>query len=608
MRAKFLTTILVLAAAVLAASAQERASREAEPAEWVPADALIYIGVTDTERLWSDFKKSSGYRQMQDKEYLAQIEGGEMISSFIEKFRGRIAELLKVEPDALKSPFGGPLAIWASAPAGASVDDMESGMIATVADKELMQRYLDAALANLKEHAKEYDTFTAGGATVHSFKFDPDTEWGDEEEEEEEEFDFGPPNPLKEIESTLDEVFSPKALPESLALALSDDRFYVAGSDDQMRRMVTRKKGADTLAETDDHRALLKHLRPVGEVRMLVNLPRLFDLIKREAEGNDAEELRTVLSMLGADSLRSMVGHMRFGARSYDSKLELLFLMSGERTGLAKLLSMTNVDVTPADTVPAGSVIYFSANINPPEFIKQIAQMAERSDPAAAAQVNMALGEQDFGGQKVHVQKDIIDHLTGPLRGYLSFQQPYDPNAVQLALSLGHRNRDALSRVFGILMGLSGLQPREFQGTQVYDIPSPMGPPTALAVSSDAIVVGLAPSVEARLSAKGSSDSLAAAKLFRDAQRLVPKEAWLTVFFDEGGLLKASSELAKNPATMQNPVGQAMMMIAQMIDAKITDEAYVKKALQYKSATIVTAATTTEGVQLSFVTLKPPSE
>jgi len=49
-------------------------------------------------------------------------------------------------------------------------------------------------------------------------------------------------------------------------------------------------------------------------------------------------------------------------------------------------------------------------------------------------------------------------------------------------------------------------------------------------------------------------------------------------------------------------------MIAQMIDAKITDEAYVKKALQYKSATIVTAATTTEGVQLSFVTLNPPSE
>ena len=268
------------------------------------------------------------------------LHPGEHIASVVKKFKERLARLLDVDPAELRDPFAGPLAMYLAVPPGGGPDDVQGVLIAGVGELDVMQSYLNAVTARLKEAATGYETVSAGRHTIQVFT----SSGAAPEEEEEDEFDFdeGGPSPLgmgmgpealtAAIDDRLEKVFSLEDLPEELAVCLADDRLYVAGSADHIKRALAQERGGQTLAETDDHQALLQNLKPVGQVRLLINLPRLFEMAK--AEG-DQDAVSKWLGILGAGSLRSVVGHARIGTKSYESKLELMFLMRGERTGLA---------------------------------------------------------------------------------------------------------------------------------------------------------------------------------------------------------------------------------------------------------------------------------
>lgn len=595
---------LLLIVAVPPARAQERRKADTDPAEWVPADALVYVGVTDTERFWSDFTKTTTYRAMTDKELAKSDRGPDVIARAVEKFKAHLAKALEVEADALKSPFSGPLALYLTAPRGGGPKEIEPGLVAGVGDSELMQKYFDNALRHLKDAAHLYEPVSAGDATIHVFT-SRGADQAKKEEKTAEEPDFSEKQGLEAfLDKFVGELFTPESMPDHLAACLTKERLILAGSAGQVRRVLAREKAGQTLAGTDDYKALLQHLKPLGELRLLVNLPRVFEIARADWDGGE-EDYRRTMSILGTSSLRSVVGHLRVGAKSYDGKFELLFLMSGERTGLAKVLSMDNQPVAPASVVPAAAGLYASVNVAPARLLDEITRMIRQGSPDAADAFQRSLEQVPLspGAEPINLRKDVLDHLGGPLTAYAGFTRPFGAGSLRLLVSLGHRNRDALGRFASLLPGAT---PRDVRGTPVYS--SPMFGPLTLAVTSDQILAGNLAALEATL-AGDTSDSLAEEVTFRRAARLVPKEAWLVLFVDQRKLTEALLELAKKKEdVLSDPSLAAILMFMQRTGSDFSDTATTRRMLDYAQATIMTVASTTEGVQITAVELKPKED
>ena len=115
-------------------------------------------------------------------------------------------------------------------------------------------------------------------------------------------------------------LLSPDKLPEKLALCFAGDRLIASATPDRIKSVLARERGGETLAATEDHKLLLSSLKPVGQIRLLGNLPRLFEMLQRDAEGEEAASLRQTLDIIGAGSQRAAVGHCRLGSKSYDSR------------------------------------------------------------------------------------------------------------------------------------------------------------------------------------------------------------------------------------------------------------------------------------------------
>ena len=581
-------------------------SKETDPAEWAPADALVYFGISDTERLWRDVQKLSVYQTLMDQEAHEGDEAANVLGGIIEKFKQRLAKLLGIEPAELKNPFAGPFTMFATAPPGAGSDQVHGVLIAGVGDSELMRQYTDTLVTRLKEASDKYDTVSAGRETIHTFTSSKGSDSADEEDEDDFDFDdeqpspFGGPAALAGLfDDALDDIFSLKNLPEKMAICLTENRLIVAGTDEDIKAVLAGGRSGQSLDETDEHRLLLKNLKPVGQVRLLVNLPRLFEMAK--AKG-DQDNLGKWFGVLGANSLRSLVGHARIGAKSYDTKIELLFLMSGERTGLAKLLSMKNRPVAPPAWVSASTSIFASFNFDPPKLVDDILRIMSQSDPSMGAEAASSLEQGPPGpdGQPLNMRKDLIDHLAGPLTGAVAFTRPYQSGSLKAMLALGHRNREALTRVISILSG--GMPPRDFRGTPIYTEPRQGN----IAITENQILYGNQAAVEAALSADEAA-GLVEDLNFKRAKRFVPEEAWCMVYSDERKLMEALIELAEKQGELTPGSAEMMLMffLQQMGGMDLSDTAKHKKALKYSSASIMTIATTTDGVRFTMVGLRP---
>lgn len=593
--------VLLLATVVVSTAAQAQSRRgDSEPADRAPAEAIFFLGVTDTERLWADFQKTKTYKQMTDPE-LEEI-GGEMafFGKLREKFRDQLGKLLDVAPDQLKNPFAGPLTLYVNAPPGASPEELRAVLIASVGDRDLMQKYVDSTVSKLKEHMREYETETVQGQTVHIFR--SPTEDADEEEYEEEDFSE-PPTPERIVAEMIEDLFDPDNLPDNLVICFAGDSLYMASTLDELRQAMSGDR-REPLSKTDDYRLLLRELRPIGELRVLVNFPRVFEMARAaSADSEEATEVKQWLETIGAGSLRSLVGHLRFGQPSYDYKFDALCVMTGERTGLAGLLSRENREIAPPDWVAAHNAFYLSLNLNPGQFMEDIIRMVRQNSPEMADQMRQQLENVPLSpdGQPVNLFSEFLNHLTGPLTLAAGFTRPYDAQSTRLLLALQQRDRDAVTRFISKLPFLG--EPRDIQGTQVY--PDAMMSMAGVAVTRDRLLAGLMPAVESAVTG-GESDPLARDEQFRRAERLVPREAWFIFFIDEHKMTEAVIELAKKPEVMgANPILGWLLSSMMGSGVDFTDTKLTDKMLGYCSGSIMTITTTTEGVHVTLVELKP---
>lgn len=599
------------------ALAQSAARSKVDPAEWAPADAVVYIGITDIDRTWKDFKKTAAYEIMNDQALAEAVPSFDLVGTLVEKLQERLAKALDVPPAQLKMPFRGPVTLYVAAPRGAGPEDIQPGLVACVGDAKLMKKYYDTAVGKLKEISK-HDSESAGAQTIDVFT-SVTAEEEQEEEQEEEDFDefdefgggmdpFGGMLGGLSVDDLLDKLFSAESMPETLAMCLTEDRLIVATSPEQVKAALRLDKSSRTLADADDHKALLRHLKPIGTVRLLVNLPRLIDVFKAKAGGeSDAEELQKWLKALGAESLRSLVGHLRVGAASYDSKFELLFLMSGQRSGVAKILSMENRSSAPPPSVAATTCVYAGCNLDIPKLLEDIERMLRQESPEVADRFRAGLEAAPVmgpGSEPVNLLKEFLDHLTAPLTVTLGFTKPLGPNCVRSLLTLGHRDQNAMVRFFSSNFPM--LQQRDVRGTQVFDEPSGF----TLAPTADRLLAGSSAAVESALEPT-AGEPLAETDAWRQVARFVPEKTWFTLYIDQRKMSEAVLELADKQEELMagggpDSVTIALMWLLQRMSGGMGgDPEQARKLLRYSAPKIFTIATTPEGVRITNVGLKP---
>jgi hypothetical protein len=609
---------LVAATVINAALAQTARRGSNEPAELAPEDALVFVGITDVHEFWTKFQKTSGYRLLNDPIAKEVDQSLGFLGPAVTKAKERLAATLDVQAEQLRNPFAGALGFYLLAPPGGGEGEPEFGLVAHVGDQSLMTQYFDKIVNRLKESGR-HETEAIGSHTLHTFEIEQTSGAGasDSSPDEFESFDqqsgMGP-SPNEMIEEALDEILSSDSLPERLAMCLLEDRVVISSSSTEAKAAIRRLGPGRTLAETDDYKSLKRHLRPVGSIRMLINLPRIIELAKATTDESEAQEFRDWLRVIGAQNLRSVVGHLRLGASSYDNKFDLLFLMSGERSGLAKILSMENSAVAPPTTVATSACAYAGVNLNIPRLLDEVERMVRQTDPQAADEMRASLENVTLPGnpQPVNLRQTLLQHLTGPLNFTLDIMSPLAPGAVRPLLTLGHRDQNAVVRFCSSLAEAGFLAPRDLRGTQVFDVVFPPG--VTIAAASDRLLVGTTVAVEAGLIGE-PTEPLAQTDIWHKAARYVPEEAWLTLFIDERKILSTALDMAENSdelmgAAMLDPGLMMISMVAESMGTDLDAEGIenARRLLKYAAPSIITVATTPEGVRVTQVEMNPIEE
>jgi hypothetical protein len=586
-----------------------------EPAEWAPADALFYVGITDVTQAWDDLKRTSTFASLGESAAASTSSGLNPIGTAIEELKSRLGKALDVPPGELESPFGGPLTFYIATPAGDKLDKIEPGLVAGVRDAELMKKYYDAVVAKLEGLGKK-EAVKEGANTIDVFTLTPakgakgaGKGGADEFAKLDEEPGAGLTRPDQMMKKGLDELFSAKSLPPTLALCLTEDRLIVGSSTQYVQGVLKREKSAKSLADSDEHKTLLEKLKPTGDIRFFVNLPRIIELAQAAGEGADAKDVRKQVRALGLDKLGAVVGHVRVGASSYDWKAEALLLLYGQRVGLAKLMSLENRPTAPPESVPAETCFYVSCNVSPPELLSQIEQMMREVDPQGAQRMQAALQMPQADGKMLNLRTEFLDRLEGPLMGSLALTQPLGPNCVRLLLGIGQRDRDAVVRVLGGPLSQGMLMPRDAKGSEVFDVaPLPMlGGGLAVAATKNRLVLGNTAAVEEALASQASTP-LAQSETWRRAARFVPEQSSLTFYMDSRKLMDALIELTKKPPEASaNAAGPdfGTVVLMGMLQSMGGDTKQMEQVRRYAAPTIYTISTTPDGVQFTAVQLKP---
>jgi hypothetical protein len=617
--ARYVAVFTLVLAMALNAWGDTQSTTAVDPASWVPADALAYVGVSDVEKLGEEIRGTAFYKLMQDPRARESWGRASLPSKFYEALKARLAQVLDVEPGRLRNPFGGPAAMYFAAANDEGRDEFRPVFVAGIGDATLMRDYYDRVTRKFREVADDHDRISFGSYTIERFTTRSRAVRSEQQDPNDEglgEAELGFFDTDEEsLASVLNEVFgrlfSAEAMPERLALCLTADRLIVAPTAEHVTDVLQREQGGASLVDTEAYQTLLRQFEPLGSVRWLVNLAKLFEAM----EATEGQEARAALAMLGAASMRSLIGHVLFDDNDFESKLEALLLLSGERTGLAKIFSMENRPLVPPPSVSADNFLYASVNANVPEVLDEIERMIRLDDPDAADQLRARLASMELPeGETLSLRKELLEKLRGPLTFALAFQRPYGPRSARLQLTLGHSDKPAIdgflekvsSAFGGMMMG------REAGGALLYDL-SYGG--FSLVPTDQAIIAGTTNTVEAALQASAPARSLAADPTFKRAAALAPSEAWAVVYVDSRRMFEAGVEMARNKdaltaAQFRDPANLIALGIVEALTTRI-DQDQVDAARQlarYQAPNIIAVATTPAGIRLTQIRLRPRTD
>ena len=610
-RTRRLVGVVIALASVAGVAAQTDHPDAVDPASWVPADALFYVGIADVHQLVREIKQTAFAKMMQDpaaRDAWGQATG---IYRFYQEFRKRLARALGTEPDQLENPFGGPLAVFVPMPRDPRKEDLRAVLIAGVGNAALMRTYYDQAVQNLAEIADQHEQVAAGPHAIDRFvrstaEFEG-TSAAEDERLDLTLLDAGDESFAQLLDQVLGTLFSAESMPRELALCLSDERLIVAPSLEHARHVLDRAASDTMLTAAPGFKKSTDHFEQLGTVRFYANVHDAFELMRVI----DGDEARHALRLLGAESVQTLGGHIHCDLKQYESKLEVFVVLAGERAGLPKIFSMPNAPVAPPARIPADALVFASANVQPASAVDEIARMIYQDDPQAAEGFRAGLEAMPMpDGDSLNVRKTVLDNLDGPLVYSLSFRTPYGPQSTCIELTLGHSDQAAISRFLSCVSVLApGMAVARDEGENVVvDLPLAGFSITA---TDDLILAGTTGVVESALRGSRTEPGLAENPLFRKAVQFVPQEAWGVLYVDSRRMFEAAIELGRNRDTLRagKMTNLANLITLSMVEALTRgladDEAACQRMLLYQAPSITTVSTEPDGLRLVQIQLLP---
>ncbi|MEP0845690.1 MAG: hypothetical protein HRF50_02590 [Phycisphaerae bacterium] len=604
---------LFLAACLICSTAARAQDEPLDPAYWAPADALAFMGVSDLNELGKRFERTAFHKALagpataQSTPHAAADSAAGLLG-VMATLRERIAAALEVPASQLQNPFGRSAALFIVAARRDDGFELEPVFVATVRDSALMRTYYDKAVSRFRAACDEHETATAAGGRIDWFRRQTPQPPATQPSDALLRTDELAPSQSRSLAQMLGrlrrELSASDSLPSRLALGLAGERLIVAFRPETVRAVLTRSASA-SMAEQADYRKIGTSFARAGPVRVLVNVPELCELLARQA-GDDA---KTTLTMLGADGLRSLIGHLDFGGQAYDSMFEGVLLMSGERRGLARLLSMAN---RPAASVSdfTSAAVYLEANLAAGALVEELERMLRHVEPDAADEMAAALtlpvGD---GSESIDLRHALLEALAPPVELSLTAGPAGTAASPQVLLRVALRSREGLDR---LMDAISTVAPgvfvrRDTAGQAVYDV---RALDASLAWSNGVLVAGTTSAVnEMSGGAAGSRSPSGPA----DAGRLapfLPSEASLVLYIDGRALRNAARGAggAQPPSTTPSQRAPALgRWIAEAIADAFGDsaDAAAGQADAGAPATLTTLTTTTDGVRITSYQLKP---
>lgn len=526
--------VAVLASALPVVGAPDKGSA------WAPADAVFYVGCDNVHELYEAYKNTNDYKKMKDPK--------------LEEVKGQVVEMLKPAlSDALEEMgFGsledlekmglgdmmsdkvhprGPLCIFASAGPDQGGDKGPRPDLAMVADmgedfdkfKEMFEKFIKTRLdKGGKRDTTEFNevsiiTISNEAAAKPTEETKPADD--DSEEDGDDEGD--------------DSASSSGEAPPPVTYAYKDKMVLICSNADVAKETLRRmkEKQSNSLSGSDDYANLERACAPVGQVRMFVNLPRIFALV--EKYDKDGEDFKTI-QKLGMTDWKALVGTVRIGSpKGAEMSMQMNLPLGSAGKGLAKLLAMKNGSIAPPAHVDADTAMVMNMHVSPPTFYDELLALMDKVDPDTAksmrADDEIKMGEKE---EKMSVRNDIIGHLDAPFNFAVGIKKPFGPGSLRFLITLAHKNRAAIEKLMGFAPA-GMFNKRDLLGQQVYDIQNPMGVAVAMAVTDKVIAVGGERSIEATVrSGAGKAEPLGDSAAFKSIAQFAPKDCWFMTYID----------------------------------------------------------------------------
>ena len=487
----------------------------------LPPGVLLYIRISDMTDL---------------KERLPQTGFGKMYADeSMDKVREKIEEAFNKGAEEAGKELGFPLSDLLNLPEGEvtlAILQPAGRDLAGVVLMEIgeQQETLDKALAKLDE------AMTAQGAKKKS-------------------------ETIEEIEVTIYEL--PKAgadesSEEKQTLCFfAEDGLFVGGTDlSVLQDILSRWDGDsdDVLAEEevysyirqkcetreDDDSVLEWYIDPIGLIGAGLNA--------NEGAAFQALAFQTYLPITGFDKLKAIGGNMDLAEGGYDVHSRSLIFVEQPTTGVPRALEFPATDLTPPTWVGASAPQYTALNWDAPGAYSALVEMTNAlAGPRVAEQKLDELAQQ----AGFHPKDDLLDHLDGQVV-MLSDINPEAENVAQKVLfAMKLKDSTKMQETLNIILEKAGsnVKEREFEGTKVYDIPSPspeVAP--AFAIAKDYFFISThAEMLEAALRPRSSDDgTLAESKNYKKMTKLMPAKNSMVTFSDMAKQLKPTYDMLKS--------------------------------------------------------------
>lgn len=570
-----------------------------DPAVWCPADAVCYVGTDDVAALWRHIQATAAYRMLQDPAARAASAEVSAAYRFFEGLNQRLARLLQSEPDALRSPFSGPMALYVPASVAAA-GALRAVLIATVADRESMRGMFDRAVARLGQQAGgrenvsflgyEIVCFRAAAPAAGAAPIDPDEDALTRPREA---------SGLAALAAQVEALLGAETPPAELALCLAGDRLIVAAQVEDVRAALRGPEGGRVLRDRAEYRALERGDAAAGALRYFVDAPAALDL----GLGRDEREAK-FRAALGLGALRALVGQVAFDGREYEYRCDALLAVSGDRHGLARLATPENRPIDPPRGVPADAALLVTVQLEPSNMWDAWLDVLRRTDPSQATELASAAAAFGPPDAPIDLRKELLARLRGPLTIWLAPGAPTAVDAARLVVSLGCTDSSTIGQVFDRLAPLAGgaITARETGGRRVFEF-GPAG--VALATGREEVLLGTRAAVERAIGGE-STASLVDDPTFRKALALAPREAWALIFVDRRRLLEARLAAAvTRPDEASTDLGERF---AASVVGSAAGQPGARELLRFQAAAIATLATTPEGLRFTSLQLLPPAE